>query len=79
MRKLKSGGYAECILKFHPSLVFEPPAMCLMGATRREQSSDVYFWAVAPSAHCGNVMRVAPESAFKAAISGINQSGACRW
>eukprot|EP00965_Chrysotila_dentata_P186731 6165569-Pleurochrysis_carterae.AAC.1 len=28
-RKLKSGGYAECKLEFHPALVLEPPAMCL--------------------------------------------------
>eukprot|EP00965_Chrysotila_dentata_P058120 1926803-Pleurochrysis_carterae.AAC.2 len=76
-RKLKSGGYAECNFENHPALVLDPPA--IMGATRREQSSDVYFWAVAPSAHSGNVIRVAPASAFKAAISGINQSGACRW
>eukprot|EP00965_Chrysotila_dentata_P260081 6213776-Pleurochrysis_carterae.AAC.1 len=94
MRKLKSGGYAEWAVEFQPALVLEPPAMCLwftwsqrrcdsrgcsmMGATRREQSSEVYFCAVAPSAHWGNVMRIASESVFRAVMSGINQSGACR-
>eukprot|EP00965_Chrysotila_dentata_P116627 3855187-Pleurochrysis_carterae.AAC.1 len=29
MRKLKSGGYAECAVEFQPLLVLEPPAMCL--------------------------------------------------
>eukprot|EP00965_Chrysotila_dentata_P024092 798477-Pleurochrysis_carterae.AAC.1 len=45
---------------------------------RREQSSDAYFWAVAPSAHCGNVIRVASVSALKATMLGISQSGACQ-
>eukprot|EP00965_Chrysotila_dentata_P155353 5132472-Pleurochrysis_carterae.AAC.1 len=28
-RKLKSGGYAECNLEFHPALVLDPPAICM--------------------------------------------------
>eukprot|EP00965_Chrysotila_dentata_P254728 6211978-Pleurochrysis_carterae.AAC.1 len=92
IRKLKSGGYAEWDLEFHPISVLDPPAIlawlecwqrrydkdCNPGVIRREQRSDVYFCAVAPSAHCGKVMRVAAVSVFKAIISGINHNGACR-
>eukprot|EP00965_Chrysotila_dentata_P011069 359756-Pleurochrysis_carterae.AAC.1 len=79
MRKLKSGAYAECTVEFHPALSQRRCERdCSMGATRREQSSEVYFCADAPSAHCGNVTRTASQSAFRAVMSGINQSGACR-
>eukprot|EP00965_Chrysotila_dentata_P253930 6211516-Pleurochrysis_carterae.AAC.2 len=41
-------------------------------------NSVVYFWDVAPRAHCGNVTKKAVVSAFNAMTSGVIQMGACR-
>eukprot|EP00965_Chrysotila_dentata_P048624 1612750-Pleurochrysis_carterae.AAC.2 len=51
---------------------------CSGGARPSETSSDVYFWAGAPRAHCGKVMSEASVSERRACTSGTTQIGACR-
>eukprot|EP00965_Chrysotila_dentata_P087181 2878185-Pleurochrysis_carterae.AAC.4 len=93
--KFKSGGYAACEAECHPCWLREPPTReaCIRCVQVREarpanagwspgvHSSVVYFCALAPSAHRGNVMCVQESRAWRSVAAGKSQMGpwrACR-